>query len=324
MIDSLVISEESEALFLEAESESPAVARILGSTLIARGNSDAVSSIQEAGDGPALVSLRNSIVRHLPASEKAPPVDFYANGGTVVAEFSNYNTSLEENGGTVTPAGSGTNVAGDPQFVDPSLEIFLLQNASPLIDRGDAAVVQAGELDLLGSARSLDGNRDCVAAPDLGAFEVTGQSVPCPVDPPPTISQFGMSPKTFAVSGKGTKSSSASAAAAKVKRGTRFTYTLSEPAKVVIAIDRKAKGRRAGKKCVKVTPANRSHKPCTRFVRKGTLSTQEQAGRQSLNWSGRLKGKALKPGRYRARAVAVDASGQRSKPRSVGFKIVAG
>jgi len=325
VFDSLVISDNSEALFLESESESPAVARLFGSTLIGHG-STAVLSKHEAGEEAATVTLRNSVVRHYPAADVVPRTDLLADGGTIDAANSSFDTRREENGGVATAPGSGSNVAGDPGFVDPAGGTYVLQNTSPLIDRGDPSLVQAGEQDLLGAPRALDGNRDCAALPDIGAFEVTGQEATCPVDPPPSVSAFGITNKVFAPAGKSAK---ATTSARKPKRGTRFTYKLSEPARVAIVIARKTPGRRLGKgaksRCVKATPKNRDKgKPCSRFVRKTTVGGQKQAGAQSTSWSGRIGKKAAKPGKYRATVVATDAVGQRSKPRSLSFQIVSG
>ncbi len=322
LFDSLVISDSSEALFLESESESPAVARIFGSTLVSHGTA-AVFAKHEAGEEAATVSLRNSIVRHYPPLELVPRADLLADGGTIDAAYSNFETRVEENGGSVSAPGSGSNLAGDPGFADPAADVYVLQNSSPLIDRGDASVVQAGEQDLLGAPRALDGNRDCQAVPDLGAFEVTGQEAACP-DPPPTVSAFGITNKVFAPTGKSPK---AKASARKVKRGTRFTYTLSEPVRIAIVIARKLPGRRLGKgtrsRCVKLTPANRRKgKPCTRFVNKKTLSAQKPSGHQATPWNGHIGRKPAAPGRYRATIVATDPTGQPSQPRRLGLKIV--
>src|SRR5207247_716675 len=46
---------------------------------------------------------------------------------------------------------------------------------------------------------------------------------------------------------------------------TTFKYSLTEAAKVVFTIQRKAKGRRVNGKCVPQTAANRSHPSCTRY-----------------------------------------------------------
>jgi hypothetical protein len=330
LIDSLVISSQSDALFVETEEQGSAAVRVLGSTLIGRG-AEAVYVEREEGAGPATVVLRNSIARHLPLFSVFPPTDLHANGGMIDADFSSFTTRLEENGGTATAPGSAHNLAGDPGFIDAGNDVFVLQNTSPLIDRGDPGIVQAGEFDLGGAARALDGNRDCQAVPDIGAFEVIGQGVACIVDPKPTISEFGTTNRVFAPVGgaRGGKGRPALSSARKVKRGTRFTYTLSEPARVTIAIERKASGRKVGggargARCVKATRTNRKAPRCVRFVKVTSLPAQAQAGRNSTPFSGRLRGKPLKPGHYRARIVAVDAAGQASDPRQVSFRLIHG
>jgi hypothetical protein len=329
LTDSLLTSGLSAALYVESEEEGSASVRVLGSTLIGHG-SEAVYVEHEEGAGPANLVLRNSIARHLPLFSVTPPTDLHANGGTIDADFSSFTTRLEENGGTVTAPGSAHNLAGDPGFIDAGNGVFILQSSSPLVDRGDPGIVQAGERDLGGAPRALDGNRDCQAVPDIGAFEVTGQSVACIVDPRPVVSAFGMTNRVFAPVGgpRGGKGRAASVSARRVKRGTRFTFTLSEPARVTIAIERKARGRKAGPgrraRCVKPTPANRKARRCVRFLKVGALSAQAQAGRQSLRFSGRLRGKPLKPGGYRATIVAVDSAGQASDPRRVSFRVVRG
>lgn len=50
----------------------------------------------------------------------------------------------------------------------------------------------------------------------------------------------------------------------------------------------------------KQTPANRRKRKCTRFKKlKGGFSDQGAAGANSFRFSGRLRSRALKPGRYR-------------------------
>jgi hypothetical protein len=41
-----------------------------------------------------------------------------------------------------------------------------------------------------------------------------------------------------------------------------------------------------------------------------------------VKFSGRLKGRALAPGSYRASLTAIDAIGQRSSVRTVSFRVV--
>jgi hypothetical protein len=83
---------------------------------------------------------------------------------------------------------------------------------------------------------------------------------------------------------------------------------------------------RGTKRCVVLTRkrARSKHKgkACTRWQRAGRLKALQQAGAQSMPFSGRFKGRALRPGSYRARVRAKDAGGARSRERRVSFKIV--
>jgi hypothetical protein len=331
VVDSLLLARKAEALYVTTEENGSASVSVGGSTLVGHGLYAAYATRGE-GAGPAAITLRNSVVRNIaPSGLPFPTYDLLANGGTISADFSSFSTRAEENGGSVTAPGSGSNVAGDPGFLDEQHDVFVLSSGSPLIDRGDAGVVQGGETDLLGNPRSLDGNRDCVAAPDIGAFELTGQEAPC--DPPPVLSGVGITNRVFAPAGGGKRKGRRAAALAskrgvkRVKRGTRFTYRLSEPAEVSITIERRLRGRkvrRAGTtRCVKARPG-RAKPRCFRFIRTAALNAGEQAGRQFTFFSGRSRGRPLKPGRYRARLRAVDSAGQKSQTRQVSFRIVRG
>src|SRR5215210_1949615 len=87
----------------------------------------------------------------------------------------------------------------------------------------------------------------------------------------------------------------------RVPAGTTFRWALSEPATVTIRLQRR-KGRR--------------------WVRAGQLRRQAAAGKNRLRFSGRIKRKALRRGRYRAVARAIDAAGNRSNPSRARFAIV--
>jgi hypothetical protein len=304
------------------------------SSLSARGTTFYVEKGQDAAlvatrlsnaDPPVTVSLVNSIARNEGGS--AGSGDLLVDRATLTASSSAYSSVVLQNGGTATAAGSAANVSGDPKLVNPLARDFSLQATSPLIDKGDPSVVTAGELDLAGAARSLDGNGDCAAAPDIGAFERPALVCPVVANASPVVSGFGATNKVFAPVAKGGKITSARKRKRKVKRGTRFRYRLSEAAKVTITIERKLKGRRVkkGKKktvCAKPTRKNRKKHKCTRYKRVGRLTASKKAGKQTTPFTGRFKGKALKRGRYRATIVATDAQGAKSKPRRLSFRIV--
>jgi 6-phosphogluconolactonase (cycloisomerase 2 family) len=164
----------------------------------------------------------------------------------------------------------------------------------------------------------------------------TGQSTTCPggpeatttasLDTPPAISGLAVTNKTFAVgiARRNNKWAAQPSRLKKVKRGTAFRYRLTERARLRFTIERKRPGRRVGGKCRPSTPANRKRKKCTRFKQVGRIRAAGKRGKNRTGFSGKLKGKNLQPGRYRATAVATDSAGGKSTPRRVSFQIVAG
>ena len=150
----------------------------------------------------------------------------------------------------------------------------------------------------------------------------TGQSTTCPggpsasaafsLDTLPAISALSITNRRFA----------AAAQSKSVKRGTAFRYSLTEAARVRFTIRRKTIGRRVGSRCRATTRANRSRKKCVLFKRVGAFATAGKQGRNRTKFSGKLRGRRLRPAPYRATSVATDASGGKSKARSVSFRIV--
>jgi hypothetical protein len=146
------------------------------------------------------------------------------------------------------------------------------------------------------------------------------QPVPVPApDLAPVLSAVSLTNRTFAPVGVRSKSR---AAATRVPRGTTFRFALSEPARVRISFARKTAGRRVGGRCLAATRARRSRPKCTRYVAVGSISASRVAGRGTLKFSGRIGGRALKPGSYRASLTAADAAGQRSAVRTVQLRVV--
>lgn len=269
-----------------------------GSTLLSR-NTGASAGIRlfksTSYTGALSAELLNTIVRTESTNPDAFDLDARTDG-TVTANFSSFTTRRNLSGGTTPAPGSDNNVFGDPMFTNSAGGDLTLQPGSPLIDRGDPGLVQAGELDVAGNPRSMDGNGDCVPRPDIGAHERPDTCPPPQQNQAPAVTGFNVTNSVFAPMGVG-----AAAQRREPKRGTTFRYALSEAARVTITIQRKVRAR---------------------YRRVGRLRAQEQAGRQSTRFSGRLKKKALRPGRYRATIVAVDSLGARSKPRRLRFRVV--
>lgn len=230
-------------------------------------------------------------------------------------------------------AGGNTASSANDLFANLATGDYRLKAGSPAVDSGSLDPLAAGEsaTDLLGSARVLDGNGDCVARRDKGAYELTGQS--CQASggagladtTRPLLDQLSMTARRFWVGHKRTALSIARRKRTRV--GTAFRYRVSEPATVTIAIERALAGRRVrshGKRrCVKPSRQNRAARPCTRYKRVGTLTRRVQGGRIRTPFSGRLGRKPLKPGMHRATLRARDTAGNRSRiPRRISFTVV--
>jgi subtilisin-like proprotein convertase family protein len=153
------------------------------------------------------------------------------------------------------------------------------------------------------------------AAPGVAATarvtvrDATAASSPPPPSPStnvdalaPTISGLALTNRRFRVGRTGT-----ALAARRAPVGTTFRYTLSEEATVAIVIERASKAR------------GRSR---TRWVRAGRALTRAgNAGRNTVRFSGRIGRRKLRPGTYRARFLAADAAGNRSRTAGVRFRV---
>ena len=70
-------------------------------------------------------------------------------------------------------------------------------------------------------------------------------------------------------------------------------------------------------------PKCRRAKRCTRYIAvRPSLKRAVAAGPTAVPFSGRIGRRALRPGRSRLTVVVADAAGNRSKPRSIGFRVV--
>lgn len=132
----------------------------------------------------------------------------------------------------------------------------------------------------------------------------------------PIIVSLRTSRKRFAVARGET------ALTAAVRRGTTLRYVLSEPGRVVFTVQRARPGRRAGGTCRKPSARLRGLPRCTLYTRVGGFSRTTDRLANRVKFSGRVGWAALRPGRYRITARAIDQAGNRSRSRSVRFTIV--
>jgi hypothetical protein len=245
--------------------------------------------------------------------------------------YSDYDPSgnVTSGGPTAVIADANVTNVGDAGFVNAAGGDYRLLPGSPLIDSGDPATPQG--LDLDGGPLVADGNGDGVARRDPGAFELQpgtagggiaggGQqgNTPGGDTVAPLVSRFRATPALFAVARAGTP------LAARVGRGTRFRFTLSEPARVTVKIQRALPGRRASGRCVRPRPQLSKAPRCVRYRTAGALARSARRGANTIRFSGRLGKRALRPGAHQAVVTATDAAGNRSALRTARFRVARG
>jgi lysophospholipase L1-like esterase len=177
---------------------------------------------------------------------------------------------------------------------------WLRDNAPIAGQTASTYLVKAFDIGHAISCRVAASNADGSAAGTSNSLTVTS---------PPTISTLSETRKVFAPSGP------------HHKRGTVFSFRLNQPAEVTITIQRHAAGRRVGRSCR--YPASRlRHKPrCTRTIPIAALIEHGHAGLNEIPFSGLVRGRALKPGRYLAVFTAIDRAGA-STAQTLHFSIV--
>ncbi len=275
------------------------------STALATGSGSRgiVASYMGLGGGKYTVDVTNTIAQGSLA-------DLYTSGSVVeyseiVASHSNFDKAIPQNGGKIVDAEANQSAA--PGFVDAGGGNYAEASGSPTIDAGVVGP-GIGALDLDGNPRNLG------QAVDIGAFEFVAPAAPAP--PAGQIQSLLLSPSTFVAANLG-------GAVISKKRGrkrpvgTSVAYELTAPSTVTFTVERRAAGRRAGKRCVKRTRANRQKAKCTllRPVR-GSFTHAGGAGANIFKFAGRIGGRTLRPGRYRLVGSA-GGSGKRA-----GFRIV--
>jgi hypothetical protein len=153
-----------------------------GKNVIARGGAFDVSASQNPVEGSVAITLENS----------------------------NFDAELESGGATVT---SPSNQTAAPLLVDPNDGDYGQAPGSPTIDAG--ALGDLGTMDLDGDQRTIDGDCDGAAVPDIGADEFTTS---CPEPQPPAGDTEP--PDTTITSGPKDKTK---------KKQATFEFTSNEP-----------------------------------------------------------------------------------------------
>jgi len=136
----------------------------------------------------------------------------------------------------------------------------------------------------------------------------------------PVIFELSLANRVFRVAPERT------ARAVRAPAGTAFRFRLSEAAALRFAIRRRVPGRRVRGRCRRAARGNLHRRRCVRRVAVGALIDEGAAGANRVPFTGRLfvrgRERALRAARYDASLVATDATGNRSQPRRVRFRVV--
>ena len=195
----------------------------------------------------------------------------------------------------------------EPQFADAAAGDYRPAAGSPLVDAGlDAAALPGlSATDLTGSPRLVDGNGDCVARLDLGAFELQVPAAPqcLPAAPaPPAPGAPPVTPDTTAPALSGVKVAKAIRRSGGATPPVTIRLRLSEAATLRLTFQR-----RRGKRYVAV---------------KGAVALPLAAGAQRVRFAGRIsRAQRLALGDYRITLTATDAAGNRSKAARALFRL---
>ncbi|MDQ5832551.1 MAG: hypothetical protein M3550_05765 [Actinomycetota bacterium] len=113
-------------------------------------------------------------------------------------------------------------------------------------------------------------------------------------------------------------------------QGTKFTFNSSEAGRAVLTVQKRVKGlklkvkgkRRCVAKSAKRVRKAPAKKRCKTWKKIGSIRKQVKAGRNTIAFSGRLAGRKLGPGRYRALLKITDLAGNVSRAETAKFKVI--
>ena len=138
---------------------------------------------------------------------------------------------------------------------------------------------------------------------------------------PPVLGAFGASARTLLGRSPSARRRPGSAAA-RPRRATTFRFRLSEAAYVGIRIERALPGRRVRGRCRAARRTVPRRLRCRRLRRVVKVGRWNAAGANGMRFSGRVRGRRLIAGSYRATAYAVDAMDNHSQPRTIRLRVV--
>ncbi|MDX6697577.1 MAG: hypothetical protein QOE65_974 [Solirubrobacteraceae bacterium] len=141
------------------------------------------------------------------------------------------------------------------------------------------------------------------------------------VPPPDTVAPAFASASITPAFRVGSGATSLTGQAARTPVGATIRYRLSEAATVRLAFSRVRRGVRRGGRCVAPPRHPARMRRCTRYVAEGTLTRTSHAGANRVRFTGRIGRRGLAVGRHRLHLRATDRAGNRSRLRTLFFRV---
>jgi pimeloyl-ACP methyl ester carboxylesterase len=187
----------------------------------------------------------------------------------------------------------------------------------PATQRFMAARARASTVEIDSSHAAQVAHPDAVTDLILAAGGAASADAPPSQAVAPAVTALRVSPSTL----RATRSGPA-VAAPSLRTAARVSYTLNVPASVRLTVQRAARGRKAGGRCLPRAAGDRGGPACTLFVAvRGSFSRVRPAGADRFTFTTRIAGRALRPGRYRLVATP-SAGGGTGRPARARFRIV--
>ena len=186
----------------------------------------------------------------------------------------------------------------------------------PATERFMAARAKATTVEVASSHAAPVSHPDAVVDTILSAARHVAPP-PAPQPAAPTVARLRVAPSAFRAARSGPAVRPASARVA-----TRVSYDLDVPATVRFTVQRSARGRSVGGRCVVPTARNRSQRACSRFAAlRGSFTRRRPAGADRFTFTARIARRALAAGRYRLVATPT-AGGLAGKPARAAFRVI--
>jgi uncharacterized repeat protein (TIGR01451 family) len=174
---------------------------------------------------------------------------------------------------------------------------------------------------LTDTAQVTGNERDFVASDNDASVLVTVLA-PTASPPKPVLSRLTVKPTALHPAKRGPSTAAVTPKKKAPATGATISYRDTLRGRTMFTIAQVLDGRTSGRSCAKPSTRNKHGHKCTRFVPlRGSFAHQDSVGLNRFLFTGRVNGKALKPGIYRLDATPT-ADGKIGRTVSVRFRVV--